>query len=157
MTNTPDLELNRIVVETLAENLPPDQLDRFKAGRSFHKLLAYYGKRLRVFVLTDNGPRTLQNLRCTGFGFDHKTGLHSVWTLDDGTQYHAGHTPLEVYTEVFIWHPARSDVKFNTYNGVWSASCPVVVRQAHNPFTHRYEGVRYIMEETVFKTTYPGA
>lgn len=144
-------------VDRLVRRLSFADQEKWDAGHSVHRFLCYEGKRLRIYTLQGLEPNTLSVITCRSITFDTKTGFTSAWVDEHDFRTEVGHVPQSMEEGVFLWHPLISEVQLRQYTWGNSASVPVKYKQHHNPLHHRYDGVVYILEDTVFKTTFPGA
>lgn len=148
-----ELHLERAYADTFAAGLAAPDFQLWESCRSAHRLLAYKGKEIYIYQLWFDKPEIVDRLEMQEVSCSICGGFESVWTSLRRGRVTVGHTPTQVYPEVFMWHVFGSDALFKPYKGKFGLHVPVAYRTKVNPLT-RQEGFTYALERSVYETTF---
>jgi hypothetical protein len=144
------LREERAVSDANALKLPLDQQLRWSECRSSHRFLAFSGKQIVVYRLSNSHPQITDQLVCKGLDVGLDTGLSSLWeSQESGTQFWVSATPKEVAPSCFFWMLKHSTLDFVEFKGTKSLKFSMAYRTEKNP-SAKVDGTFYLLEKPVF-------
>lgn len=148
-----DAVTERDLVEGRLWQLDPEALDRWASCRASFRFLAYKGKELIIYDFVAGKPVIRDTLTCTDVSLSFTKGIESVWLNTEGKAHNLSTVPVEVATQLFLWHTYRSDLQYTPYNNVYNLRFSMLLRSRHNP-AQQTPGFNYVLEKAAFNAAF---
>lgn len=148
------LEERSVADENAQKHLQADALKRWDSCGSAHRFMAFEGKEIIAFRLLFDTPQIIDTFKCVGLDTGLKAGISSLWKSQSKGNFWVSATPVEVADNCFLWMHKYTQLEFVTYKGAKSLKFSMGYRTLLNP-TNKVEGPSYLLERSVFNSTYP--